>query len=126
MVAAAQVGVEHRSEHVAQSRVGNAIAHHPAPKARVHVSQGVIEHLFLEILVNLRFALRLARDRLVHGFMQLVGRRLPDRLLVECGEVGDQVIDHLMPELAQLVPVRRVQIGGVVNHFFGHNIPLVI
>ena len=109
VVAAAAVGVEAGGQHLRQHADGRARAVHPAHEEGVRVARGVRLDVAREVREHVREVAALARQRALEARAHRLGRRLPDRPILDRGEVVDHVVERAVAELAEALPVVGVQ-----------------
>ncbi len=110
MLAPAHIGVEDRGQIVCQGCVGNAVAHDPAPKAGVGVAHLVRENVIQKILVSLGFSSRAVWSRLLEKSGCFGGNWAPYRAIPQVLLEIEQVVDHLVGQLAGGFPILGVEI----------------
>ena len=109
LVVAAHVGVHRRGQQVGQHALGGAGAHDPAPEPGVHVAGAVGQDRPAELVVYRGQGGRLARDRLAELG---AGRRTqgpPGRAVAHVAERRQRVVQGLMGDPRELVPVLGVE-----------------
>ena len=105
VVEASYVRVEAGGQHLREGGERRARAHDPAPEAGVDVAGGQGEDVLSEVRVGAFFSLACAWQRFVHPGPRLRGRLLPHGSIAHRPEVFQHVVDHLMTQLAQGLPV---------------------
>ena len=109
MVAAAHVRIDDCGEKITERAERGAVAHEPAPEARMGIAHLPGHDLLAEILIGALGALRRARERRVKLRGHIRWRRLPHRAAPGLLQVVERIIDRAVRKCAQLRPVFRIE-----------------
>ena len=111
LVVSRDVAVHRGGEQVRQQPDGRAVAHDPAPEARMNIARRIGKDVLLEDLVNLFHRRRFARQAGLERLTGVRGGALPDRPLADRLEKIDHIVEHVVAEGSKLVPVLGIERG---------------
>ena len=132
VVAAAAIGIHARGQHLGERADGGAAALHPAHETGMRVAGGIRLDAFLEIAIDRVERRRLCRQGFVEARPHLVRQLRPDRSLAQPRHLIEHVVEHAMPERAQLAPIfgikrrarfRSARIAHATESFFADGRP---
>ena len=109
VIEAGHVRIERRREHVREHRQRHAAPLNPSPETGMDVAVRIRQHALGELAIRGVRAFAARRQRLVKRRANLIRHRPPRRPLTNRREVVDHVVDHLVRERAECVPVGGVE-----------------
>ncbi len=117
MIAAAEVGVDARRQHLREHPHRRAAALHPPHEARVAIAAGVGQHVAQELGVHGgQLGRRIGRRRVAIAAPELGRDRRPGRLVAQAREVVEHVVEHGVALATQRLPIERVE-GRMGRHW---------
>ena len=109
MVAPAAIGIQPGRQHLPEHADCRAAAMHPAHEAGMKIAGRVGRDEIAEFAVDVFQFGRLKRQALAKPCANRVRDRLPERTLANRRDVIEHVVEHAVPERADVVPILRVQ-----------------
>ncbi len=129
MIAATQVGVQPRRQHLRQHTGGRAAAMHPAHEAWMHVARRIRQDVPHELLVYGSESGRRGGKAALEPGSNLLRNRLPHRTFSNILYVVEHVVEHTMAIGPETRPIRRVERRDLVgwwDHAHTLNVTLAV